>query len=105
MALTVTVKDDEKVHPRVAKVDVGHEEVTFHCESHGCTQWFFMLEYDHPVNIPISRKNSLTIRNIKTKRAGYYYCYGEYKNSRATFLAMAELRVYGKKLKKRSRRF
>ena len=61
-------------------------------------KWFF-----EPVNAiktftNIADSRSITIQDIKLKDAGYYYCYGLYKNNPEPVLGRGQLKVYGKLL-------
>ena len=75
----------------------GNKQITFHCNSYGDTHWFFMRDCNYPNNIPISLRNSWTLHRVEIMDAGYYYCYGKYgEKSNAHFLAMVEVKVYGR---------
>ena len=84
-----TVKDD-KISPSFIKVDIG-SQVRFKCDSSGKTKWYFKTTRTEPIALTYF----ILLNNVESKDSGTYFCYGTYLFSQKTFMAEAELKVYG----------
>ena len=87
------VKDDSKIIPKVKAADIG-TKVTLYCDSLDIVKWFFERQDTLPTSLPIHLKSSLTLQ-IKVESSGFYFCYSCSRKYRYSFLAKAELIVYG----------
>lgn len=90
MPFILTVKDDKRIEKKVTRVNI-QERATLKCQSHSKPIWFAKNQDSQPVEVGYV----LTIKFSKLIHNGFYYCLGYYRGGK-TFLAKAELKVYGK---------
>lgn len=88
----VLVIDSSRVDPPYQVVPKG-SGTKLYCKSSVPPRWYFK----HTMRDPLSIKNPLKVRNLKTKHSGEYFCFGRYEDTEIPFLAKGYIKVYGKK--------
>ena len=58
-------------------------------------KWFYEKKDTLPTSFPMDVKPSLTINPVKMESTGFYFCYTTLLEVRSSFLAKAELIIYG----------
>lgn len=72
------------------------DEGLFQCHSDIEPSWFFHKSGDQNHAVLLNKSYKLNFSPVKLYHNGYYFCYG-YKNSyNMSFIAKAQLKVYGK---------
>ena len=86
--------DPSKIYPIVNHADVNGS-ASFLCRSKGAGSWYFDSKY-HPRSSILKYTNVFNLEKLTSEMAGYYFCYGLYKEKTAKhFLARALMKVYG----------
>ncbi len=82
------------VSPGLSEVKAG-DTLNLDCKDGRNVLLFYEKSNEHPVSFPIYSGEFLAIPDIKADDTGSYFCYGQYSNQNAYFVAKAFVQVKG----------